>query len=208
MKAETYTMVYAALLGIVCASMLTAAGELAAPYREANKKAEEVRNILGVLGVPFDPDAGAAELTNIYDKNVQVHGTKESPVYQYVAAGGKVLATAIPLAGPGLWGPIKGVLALEADGKTIRGVSFHEQEETPGLGGEIGEPWFQDQFKGKQIVNAQGEPGIRISREGAAGSNEVDAITGATLTCDKVQTLMNNAIRNVWREEKNDERSR
>jgi Na+-transporting NADH:ubiquinone oxidoreductase subunit C len=105
---------------------------------------------------------------------------------------------AVPFAGQGLWGPIKGFLALKPDLKTIHGVTFHEQEETPGLGGEIGADWFRDQFKGKSIEDAQGKRGIRIRRGGGAtGPNEVDAITGATMTSERVEEMLNAAVARI-----------
>ena len=91
--------------------------------------------------------------------------------------------------------------------KTIRGLTFHEQEETPGLGAEITSEAFRDQFKGKPLVNPEGKPGIRI-RVGASGPNEVDGITGATMTCDKVEALLNMTIEKVVAERERTERDR
>ena len=120
----------------------------------------------------------------------------------YVFANeGEVQAVAFPFAGPGLWGPIKGFLALEADLRIIRSIAFHEQEETPGLGGEIGADWFKRQFEGKSILSSDGVPGIKITRgDGASEPNEVDGITGATMTCDKVEEMLNQAIAKIAKE--------
>jgi Na+-transporting NADH:ubiquinone oxidoreductase subunit C len=108
---------------------------------------------------------------------------------------------AVPFAGDGLWGPIRGFLALEADRRTIRGIAFHEQEETPGLGGEIAGEAFRAQFRGKRIVAADGTPGIVIRRgKGAQAVNEVDGITGATMTCEKVQAMLNRLIARIAKE--------
>jgi Na+-transporting NADH:ubiquinone oxidoreductase subunit C len=84
--------------------------------------------------------------------------------------------------------------------RTIRGVTFYEQEETPGLGGEIAADWFRKQFVGKSIVDEAGNPGIIISSGGEPASNKVDAISGATMTCDKVQAMLNEAISSVVEE--------
>ena len=104
-----------------------------------------------------------------------------------------VKAVAVRFAGPGLWGPIKGFLALEPDYKTIRGLTFYEQEETPGLGGDIVTEGFRSRFEGRQIVNAKDQWGIDIIAGGAeqAEVNEVAGISGATMTCDKVQEMIN-----------------
>ncbi len=128
MKDSAYTLVYALVLGIVCSVLLTGAGQFAKPYREANEKADKVRNILQVLGVPVPKGASTQEL----EKAVQERTLGDLTVYTAGGAGG---AVAVPFAGPGLWGPIEGLLALEPDMRTIRGITFNKQEETPGLGG-------------------------------------------------------------------------
>jgi Na+-transporting NADH:ubiquinone oxidoreductase subunit C len=201
-KGSAYTLVYAAVLGAVCALLLTGAARFTAPYRQANSEAEEARNVLMALKVPLPEKVSSRVVLELRAKNV--HETKLGDMVTYVYspsdAGGKVLATAVRFAGPGLWGPIKGFLALEPDMKTIRGITFYEQEETPGLGGEIGAPWFREQFVGKSIVGADGKPGIIIRRGGEPAPNKVDAISGATLTCNKVQTMLCEAIKSIVKE--------
>ncbi len=200
MKQSLYTFTYAAVLGTVCALLLTGAGRFTASYREANAQAEKVRNILAVLEVPFEPRAASQELLAVFERYVLAEERGDLTLYLYVdpEAGQGLKAVAVPFAGQGLWGPIKGFLALKPDLKTIHGVTFYEQEETPGLGGEIGADWFRDQFKGKSIEDAQGKRGIRIRRGGGAtGPNEVDAITGATMTSERVEEMINAAVARI-----------
>ena len=56
------------------------------------------------------------------------------------------------MVGSGLWGPIWGFIALESDCNTIFGASFDHKSETPGLGAEIRESFFEDAFIGKKIL--------------------------------------------------------
>lgn len=192
-----YTVFYAAMLGIVCALLLTVVSELTKPFREANAKATEIRNIFIALDVTYEKKASASELEEIYKANITEKEIAEDLVvfeYSKPEAKGKILAAAIRVEGPGLWAPIKGFLALEPDMKTIRGITFYEQEETPGLGGEIGTESFQKQFIGKSIYDTTGEPGIIIKSGASKAVNGIDAISGATMTCDKVQQLVNSAI--------------
>jgi Na+-transporting NADH:ubiquinone oxidoreductase subunit C len=204
-QSPLHTLNYSVILGTVCALLLTGMGRLTAPYREANEKAEKMRNILSVLGVPFNPKASSLEMAEVFKQNVQeVKG--QLNLYQYRPAEGDVRSVAVPFSGQGLWGPIEGYLALEPDMKTIRGVTFVHQEETPGLGGEIVSEKFRGQFKGKSAMAPTGEPGIHIRRGGGASApNEVDAISGATLTCDKVEAMINAAIRVTAQEQKRDQ---
>ncbi len=77
-------------------------------------------------------------------------------VYIYQPQG-TVEAYVIPIEGNGLWDIIKGYLALGTDLNTVKGVSFYEHKETPGLGARITEDWFKDNFKGKKILDDNGE---------------------------------------------------
>ncbi len=200
MKGSLYTLAYALVAGTICAATLTVVGNFTRPYREANEQAEKVRNILGVLGVSFDPKAPAEELNVLYEKTVREEERGGLIMYVHAKDG----AVAVEFAGPGLWGPVEGLLALEADMKTIRAVSFYKQEETPGLGGEIGSDKFREQFKGKSILSPDGTPGIRILRtEGTVKKvHEVDGLTGATMTCNKVQAMLNAVIARIVKEQK------
>ena len=202
MKNNVYTLFYAGVLGTVCSLLLTAVASFTAPYREANAKAEKNRNILGVLQVQYPPGASSQELVKIFEDNVLLEQKGALTMYRYVPPkdSGNEQTVAVAFEGPGLWGPVKGFLALDKDMRTIRGITFYEQEETPGLGGEIAESWFQDQFVGKSIVDQAGNPGIIISSSEGEAPNKVDAISGATMTCDKVQAMLNEAIKRIVEE--------
>jgi len=201
MKSNIYTLTYACVLAVICALALTAIGRFTEPYRKANEKADMIRSVLEVLGAPADPSASSRELVALFDKKVRTEKRGDLKAYLYVPDDGPVRAVAVPFKGPGLWGPIEGFIALKPDMRTIRGIAFTKQEETPGLGGEIAAAWFRRQFIDKQIINAKGEPGIRILHEaGDRGPNEVDGITGATMTCDKVQEMINETINKVVKE--------
>ena len=200
MKDNLYTLFYAAALGVVCAVLLTGVGHYLAPLREANAKAEEVRNILRVLGITFDPKNSAQDLVEVFEGKVRREPRGDLLVYLYMDTDKSdvVRAAAVPFSGQGLWGLVKGFLALEPDMRTIRGITFYEHEETPGLGGEIASSWFQDQFKGKSIEDAAGNPGIHMRIGGGASApNEVDGITGATMTCEKVEKMLNLVIEKI-----------
>ena len=202
MRNSLYTLLYAVVLGLICATALTAVDRFTADRKQANAKAEKIRNILGVLGVPFNSDASSEDLVKIYNDNVSEKPLGKLTTYVYRSSSGNsdVEAVAVPFAGPGLWGPIKGFLAMNMDKETIIGITFYQQEETPGLGGEISSQWFRRRFEGRTIRNLAGKPGIRIRRGGAKALNEVDAITGATMTCDKVEAMLNAVIRRIVQE--------
>ena len=205
MKGSAYILGYAGILGAACALLLTGVASFTAPYRDANADADRKRNILQVLEVPCPEKVSSEELVSIFEKSVHDESSDEMEKYRYVPgqdSEGKE-TVAIHVEGPGLWGPIKGFLALDTDMRTIRGITFYEQEETPGLGGEIAADWFLKGFVGKKIVDASGKPGIIIGGGGETNAiNEVDTISGATMTCDKVEELLNKVIEKIVLENK------
>jgi len=93
-------------------------------------------------------------------------------------------AYVIPVMGFGLWDIVKGYLALGTDLNTVKGVTFYEHKETPGLGARVTEQWFQANWKGKKTLSDGGElVSITVAKgDAASGVHQVDGISGATLT--------------------------
>ena len=202
MKGSVYTIVYAAVLGTVCALVLTFAASFTAPYKQANAEAEEVKNILLALSVSIPDKASSEEMVKIYKENVREETRGGITTYVYTPSANNEGSIAMRFAGPGLWGPIKGFLAMDPEITKIQGITFYEQEETPGLGGEIVKPSFRGKFVGLLIRDEAGKPGIIIKNGGEAAANKVDGISGATMTCDKLQEMLNEAIKSIVEEKK------
>ncbi|MBS9777956.1 MAG: Na(+)-translocating NADH-quinone reductase subunit C [Gammaproteobacteria bacterium] len=119
---------------------------------------------------------------------------KYATVYQ-LKKDGKVTRVILPIRGYGLWGTMYGFLAMNMDGKTIEGITFYDQKETPGLGAEITNPTWQAKWVGKKPF-AQGEmPKIALvkslSNDEKVQSAQVDALAGATLTSRGVENTIN-----------------
>ncbi|WP_136247621.1 Na(+)-translocating NADH-quinone reductase subunit C [Halomonas borealis] len=98
----------------------------------------------------------------------------------------------LPVRGQGLWGLMRGYLAVRGDGNTIEGITFYSHGETPGLGGEVDNPRWKAQWDGKEIF-ADGEsvqPDIALVKGGASDATEVDALSGASLTSKGVTNLL------------------
>lgn len=199
-RQNIYTVFFAVILGLTCATLLTAAAVITGPRQKKNKEAEEIRNILSALKIPFEAKADPEELIAIYKRDIKEQKLGENEpliIYAYKPEGtDEAKAVAVRFEGKGLWGPVKGFLALEPDFKTIRGLTFYEQEETPGLGGEIVTESFRGRFEGRHIADAEGRWGINIIAGGAEQKqiNEIAGISAATMTCDKVEEMINAII--------------
>ena len=105
----------------------------------------------------------------------------------------------IPMYGKGLWDDIWGYIALEDDMNTIHGIKFGHKGETPGLGANITEKWFEDRFKGEKLFDENGKfTGIDIVKnwkdETNKNDHKIDAISGATLTGNGVENMINERV--------------
>ncbi len=103
----------------------------------------------------------------------------------------------IPVVGTGLWGPIWGFVALESDYRTIYGATFDHKGETPGLGAEIKQAFFSDNYTGEFIADTSGvfQP-IKMVKDGSGkGINaKVDGITGGTITSVGVEEMTSRTL--------------
>jgi len=115
-------------------------------------------------------------------------------VYQVMAADGSVEQLVLPIEGMGMWGTLYGFLAMDRDGNTVRGLTFYEQKETPGLGGEISNPTWQALWVGRKVYDANWAPQLAVIK-GRAGPPEqdphrVDGLSGATITSNGVTRVV------------------
>ena len=111
-------------------------------------------------------------------------------VVYHLLEKGKLKILVLPIEGKGLWSTLYGYIALDADLNTVRGITFYEHGETPGLGGEVDNPSWKALWPGRTIHGEDGEIAIRVVK-GRAGSvedapHEVDGLSGATLTSNGV----------------------
>lgn len=139
------------------------------------------RNDPGMSHAAPPNEAGVSRLPNI------------GLVY-YVRGPSGPTQVVLPVEGRGMWGLIAGFIALERDGNTVRGLTFHEQKETPGLGGEIANPRWQALWQGRKAYDASWEPQLRVIK-GVAGPaaqdpHKVDGLSGATITSNSVSHLI------------------
>ncbi|MEZ8356293.1 Na(+)-translocating NADH-quinone reductase subunit C [Vibrio splendidus] len=106
-----------------------------------------------------------------------------------VKDGAETSKVIIPVHGNGLWSMMYAFVAVETDGNTVSGITYYEQGETPGLGGEVENPTWRAQFVGKKLFDENHKPAIQIVKGGAPQGSEhgVDGLSGATLTSVGVQ---------------------
>ncbi|MGR5077563.1 Na(+)-translocating NADH-quinone reductase subunit C [Photobacterium swingsii] len=110
-------------------------------------------------------------------------------VYLVKDANDNIEKLILPVHGNGLWSMMYAFVAVETDGNTVSGITYYQQGETPGLGGEIENPNWRAQFEGKKLFDDNNQPAIRVVKGGATPGDihGVDGLSGATLTGNGVQ---------------------
>ncbi|WP_440879334.1 Na(+)-translocating NADH-quinone reductase subunit C [Tenacibaculum sp. C7A-26P2] len=104
-----------------------------------------------------------------------------------------------PIRGKGLWDAIWGYVAMDKN-MVVKGVFFDHKGETPGLGANIKQRFFMDDFTGEDLMSNGVFKGIAVSKSNAdpknedKNDNEVDAIAGATITGDGVAAMIKSEL--------------
>lgn len=122
--------------------------------------------------------------------------SKVSKVYLVKNDANEVEKIVLPVHGKGLWSTMYGFLALSPDTKTIKGLGFYEHGETPGLGGEIDNPSWKKVWVNKVALDSNYQPQIvvvkgQVDHSNSVNSNKIDGLSGATITSNGVQALIN-----------------
>ena len=223
-----YIFIYATVLVLVVAAVLSTTAYLLKPLQTKNANIEKVQNLLAAINVEasfdeaedlykkyFVEELGVnkqGDVVSTYSvKNDKLEGNERPffidvlkqqallksggdaifPLYVYEKDGQK--GYVVPLQGSGLWGAIWGNIALASDFNTVVGVNFGHASETPGLGAEIATKAFQEPFAGKHIYDADGKFTSVPVKKNATG-NEVDAISGGTITSTAVSDMLYNDL--------------
>jgi len=175
---NSYTFIFAIVMVVIVAFLLSFAATSLKPLQDANLKQEKMQNILKTVGVDLDREESQKQFLNyikrgiVVDPNGEViEETKAEDIVEGLAFSGDVKHAVskkqypifiaevegktfyvIPLYGMGMWSDIWGNVALKADKNTIAGINFDHKSETAGLGAEIATKKFQDEWVGKQIM--------------------------------------------------------
>lgn len=138
-----------------------------------------------------------AEQLDMSKESKKAEADKLLPVFVFTSSDNKKY-NIVYTRGKGLWDEIWGYIALESDLNTIAGQAFDHKGETPGLGAEIkdNKNWY-GQFTGKKFYNSNGDfTSISVVKGGVKDpSNQVDAISGATITANGVDEMLERGVK-------------
>ncbi|MBU1702564.1 MAG: FMN-binding protein [Candidatus Eisenbacteria bacterium] len=138
------------------------------------------------------PGSSTMQKLIVQDGRLIVVGEEEAKgaaaIYAAYNADAQFLGYAIPHEGSGFQDVIKLIYGYNPAEKTVVGLQILESRETPGLGDKIiKDADFKQNFQRLSV-----EPEIRAVKKGAkSAANEIDAITGATISSKAVVKILN-----------------
>ncbi len=202
-----YTYLFATIMVVVVAILLSGLFLVLKPFQDANVELEKRQSILKSVGVDVERSEAREAFEKYITKSVVIQDGKvvsEDPQKAFTIDMAKAVTSSpeerevplyisdidgetlyiIPMRGKGLWGPIWGYVAMRGDGVTVAGATFDHKGETPGLGAEISNADFQEQFEGKEIMDEGQFVSISVIKPGKSVNpeHEVDGISGGTIT--------------------------
>lgn len=228
---NSYTVIFAVVMVLVVGALLAFVAASLRPKIEINEKFEKQQNILYAMGVNNDVDGGAVEfiptneveaefgqyiktqyiiqgdnitedpeayLIDLKQELKKDEAERKLPVFIGEKDGEDYYI--VPMYGKGLWDAIWGFVALDKD-YVVKGVYFDHKGETPGLGANIKERFFMDDFNGEQIMQGTKYQGITVAKGNNDPLNEnkedgeVDALAGATITGNGVTAMINSTLK-------------
>jgi Na+-transporting NADH:ubiquinone oxidoreductase subunit C len=202
-KQRLLSIIYMFVLTLFFASVVSAVKVFTEEKVETSQRVKLQRVILGVLGFPGTDKMADRDLVQLFDRSVKRIEVKDKSIYVgYLEDGQTIRGFAFPVGGPGFWGPISGMIAVDSTATKVLGISFYRHSETPGLGARITERWFARQFEGLQIHPVEKNKKIfYLKPQGTGGApNELDAVTGATGTSRAVEAFVNQDLDRFLRE--------
>lgn len=186
MKGKIKNLVFILILGSVCVGLLLGIRGYTTPIIKHQQEIKLKETVLVAAGIDFNEE----NLGQVFQSDIRKI-TRDGLIY-YLSPDDRYI---FEFKGRGLWGMIEGVITLDQDLETIESLRIVSQEETPGLGGRIGEEGFLSQFKGKKVLPAL----ILALRKKATEENEIDAITGATITSQALIDIVNESVEDFRR---------
>lgn len=128
------------------------------------------------------------------DNTAKVQRVPNDALVYHVVKNGDIELVILPIEGKGLWSTLYGFLALENDTNTVRGITFYQHGETPGLGGEIDNPRWKSLWKDRKAFDTSWQPALNVIKGQAGGPDKdphkVDGLSGATITSRGVGNLV------------------
>ena len=209
-NSNAYIIIYSVVMVVIVAVLLSVTS-LSLQERQGenilNEKKQQIVKALGEDPMTASYADVVAEAVMLDKNGNKIEGKNDTDIFNalgdltasfeagefpiFKAANGSVV---IPVYGAGLWGPIWGYIALEANMNTVKGIVMDHSGETPGLGAEITTDKVQSSFVGKTIFEGTEFVSVSMKKGGATNNHEVDAISGGTKTCDGVTAMLRTCV--------------
>lgn len=219
-EGSAYTIIYASIMVILVAIGLAFTHQVLSDKQTENVNIDKMQQILRSLRVDVKAQEAKTQYSSliknaylINENGEKIDGTeglgtndpafatdmakgveKGLPVFE-AEKDGKTMYI-FPMVGKGLWGPIWGYIAVEADGSSVYGADFGHAGETPGLGAEIATPTFRKEVEGKNLLKDGEYTSIAVVKPGQSDHSRdyIDGISGGTITSNAVGVMLYESV--------------
>jgi Na+-transporting NADH:ubiquinone oxidoreductase subunit C len=123
----------------------------------------------------------------LFIENIDRDMPTQLPIFEIKNSNDVIL----PFSGKGMWDKIWGAVLLNRDSLLVKNIFFNHRGETPGLGAEIKYSQFENQFENKKISLTSNSFTLKEN-----GKNNIDGLTGATITSESVVNILNEYMLN------------
>jgi len=226
MHSNKYTFSFTIIITVIASTLLALASTMLEEIQDYNIDVDKKKNILKCIGINVG-EMSSEKIVEEYDRNIKnIIITKDGKVdknlllddlvssevkstgqqlynfnnkeYLPIYISSNPSSLIIPISGKGLWSTLYGYIALEKDFNTVKGITFYQHGETPGLGGEVDKLWFQENFIGKKIYDVNDKfVSVEVVKgkvsdiySGNKVNHAVDGISGATITSRGVSNFI------------------
>ena len=174
------------LLSLLFGGMLAAVQVGLTPLIEANKLAETRAQVPSLL---VEKLKDGTPVINFHDVPVQRRGQTVNYTVIEAMQNDEHKGWIIKAHGPGYADKIELLFGVDSNVEKIGGIFILEQKETPALGDKITETVWTNQFRQKPLAQP-----LIVTKAKATNPNEIDVITGATISAVAVTDIINAAV--------------
>jgi len=178
MKKVIHMILTLLIIGVISGGILSLVNNWANPLITANKKSETEKAIF---------------IVHTNAKKYERINSNSCEIYKVIDNNNNLIGYSIAEEGNGIQGKIRIMIGVTSDLQKIKSIKILEQVETPGLGTRVTEEPFTNQFE-----NLITTPKIEwVKGKAPSKPNEIQAITGATISSKSVVAIINNALENA-----------
>jgi len=190
-ETRVYPVVFMIIVALLFGTILAVFYHSTIERVELSEELRFKQSVLSLFSLPFD------DVIESYEKHI-IEQEKDGYKYYVAYSDEEKIGYCFIVHGAGLWGSITCLVGVDPEFDQLIAIHILNQSETPGLGGRISEPTFQEQFAGKPIFEGEEVINYRLVPEkDAAKETEINQITGATASSKAIVDMLTDNLKKI-----------